>query len=100
MKSGQSLLSCQQILARAAKPGIRAHLLLAPLAALLVFLSGCGCGGSELCGPAPKAQGFLCSERQIQQFVFDRMKEWYLFPESIPADASVDRFATAEELLA
>jgi carboxyl-terminal processing protease len=75
------------------------QLLIAPLVAVVVFLAGCGCGGSELCGRAPEAQGFPCSERQIQQFVFDRMKEWYLFPESIPADASVDRFATAEELL-
>ena len=41
-----------------------------------------------------------CSVDGQKQFVLDRMREWYLWNDSLPADVDLSQFATPEDLLA
>ena len=73
-----------------------------PLAALLGSLvalaSGCGGGGS---GSSSAGGGAAtpCSETARKQFVLNVAREWYLFPELLPATVNPADFSTAEDLL-
>ncbi len=64
----------------------------ASLAALIASCGG-GSGGSALTG------GGNCSATREKDFVLDAAREWYLFPELLPASISASDYPTAEELL-
>jgi carboxyl-terminal processing protease len=63
---------------------------------LAAVVAGCGSdGGGGGGGPAADA----CSETARKQWVLDVTREWYLFPELLPATVDLAAYATAEELL-
>jgi C-terminal processing protease CtpA/Prc len=57
-------------------------------------MAGCGGGGGNGLG-----SNNICGETARKQFVLDASREWYLFPELLPASVNPADFATAEELL-
>jgi C-terminal processing protease CtpA/Prc len=54
------------------------------------------CGGGSGGGVVP---GGSCSATNQKNFVLNATREWYLFPELLPANVSVNDYATAGELL-
>lgn len=62
------------------------------LAAAALVACGGGSGGSV-------APGGACSTTNQKQFVLNATREWYLFPELLPASVSIGNYATAQELL-
>ena len=78
-----------------ARPPRFRRLLLASCA-LTALVAGCGSdGGGSGSGPVANA----CGEAARKQWVLDVTREWYLFPESLPATVDLAAYATAEELL-
>ena len=75
---------------------MRSRLLPMVLGALPVLLWGCGSGGGGGSGAGSTAD---CSESVRKQFVLERAREWYLFPELLPATVDLAAFADAESLL-
>jgi C-terminal processing protease CtpA/Prc len=72
------------------------------LAALTTLLAACGGGGSDgdgSGGTGGGGTGNACGETARKQWVLDATREWYLFPETLPATVDVAAYATAEELL-
>jgi carboxyl-terminal processing protease len=65
------------------------------LGALTTLLAACGGGDGGGTGEAPSA----CGEAARKDWVLDVTREWYLFPETLPASVNLASFATAEELL-
>ena len=67
------------------------------LAALLTLLAGCsGDGGGNGGGDGTSV---ACAEPARKQFVLDKAREWYLFPDLLPASVNLAEFPTAEDLL-
>jgi C-terminal processing protease CtpA/Prc len=72
--------------------------------ALLGLLSGCGGGGG---GSAPTAStqtttsssGSSCSLRDRQDWAFAQLREWYLFPETLPASLDPAPYATVSDYI-
>jgi C-terminal peptidase prc len=60
------------------------------LTCLLSFVAGCGGGGSSASG---------CGESARKQWVLDVARDWYLFPDLLPAAVDLSDYATAEDLL-
>lgn len=58
-----------------------------------------GCGGSSGGGRGGGDSSAACGETARKQFVLDATREWYLFPDLLPATVNASSFATAEELL-
>jgi C-terminal processing protease CtpA/Prc len=73
---------------------IRALSLLA-LGTLTTLLAACGGGDGGDTGVEPSA----CGEAARKDWVLGVTREWYLFPETLPASVNLASFATAEELL-
>jgi len=71
---------------------------LAGLAAVTVFLSACGGGGG---GGGGNGGGIAtsCGESARKQWVLSTAREWYLFPETLPANVNTGDYSTAEQLL-
>lgn len=77
------------------------------LAVALTVAGGCSSGsdgdasgtGSNGNGSSGNGSSSACSEAVRKQFVLDASREWYLFPESLPAGVDPASFGTAEELL-
>ena len=79
------------------------------LALGLIILSACGGGGGGTTPPtsgagtgtvAPPSGGQTsasCSLRSRQQFAFDVLREWYLFPETLPTSLDPAPFATVDD---
>ena len=68
------------------------------LATLLTGLAACGGGGgSRDDGRAPS--GDACGEPARKQWVLDVVRDWYLYPETLPAGIDLSAYATAEDLL-
>jgi carboxyl-terminal processing protease len=86
----------------AVRPAIRPLLLLA-LSALATLAAGCGGGGGSSGGNAgggtAGGTSSLCGETARKQWVLDVAREWYLFPELLPASVDIASYGTAEELL-
>ena len=74
--------------------------------ALALLLSACGGGGSSppppsgpIGGtppPAPAPTSSACSLRSRQDWVAGQMREWYLFPETLPASLDPAPFTTVQ----
>jgi len=60
------------------------------------LLCGCGSDGGGGSGAGSAAD---CSESVRKQFVLERAREWYLFPELLPASVDLAAFPDAESLL-
>jgi C-terminal peptidase prc len=63
---------------------------------LTTLLAGCGSDGD---GGDTGGATSTCSEDAKKDWVLDVTREWYLFPETLPASVNLASFATAEELL-
>jgi len=76
---------------------------LVALASLTTLLAACGGGGDSSSaggtGGGTGATGGTCSETARKQWVLDVTREWYLFPETLPATVNLASYGTAEELL-
>lgn len=70
----------------------------------LLTLTACGGGGGGDT-PAPPATGGSpatpagCSLNERKQWVIDSVREWYLFPETLPANIDSSRYTTLDELI-
>ncbi len=67
------------------------------LSALLVSIAGCGGGGGG--GGDDEGTSAACAEPARKQFVLDVARQWYLFPELLPATVDAAGFPTAASLL-
>lgn len=78
------------------------------MTAILALLSACGGGGSGTVGggggggssgvtPAPSTG--TCSLRSRQDWVAARMNEWYLFPETLPANLNPAAYSTVQDYI-
>ncbi len=67
------------------------------ISALLAFAAGCGGGGDGNGGG--NGGPLACSQDARKDFVLSVARDWYLFPELLPATVDTASFATAEELL-
>jgi C-terminal processing protease CtpA/Prc len=74
---------------------------------LALLLTGCGGGGSPAGGPVviaptptpsvtPTPTG-TCSLRARQDWAFAQLKEWYLFPETLPATLNPAPYSTVDD---
>ncbi len=66
------------------------------LGALLTSIAGCGGGGDDGGGGRT---AISCGEGELKQFVLATSRDWYLFPELLPATVDTASFATAQDLL-
>jgi hypothetical protein len=73
-----------------------APLFVALLGAVLALAAGCDGGGS---GDGDAGRVGSCSETARKQFVVNVTREWYLFPDLLPATVNQADFATAVDLL-
>jgi C-terminal processing protease CtpA/Prc len=68
----------------------------AAVAVVTVLMSACGGGGGGAGGGG--ATG-ACAESARKQLVLDATREWYLFPDTLPASVNLADYPTAEALL-
>lgn len=68
-----------------------------PVLVAAAALAACGGGGGG--GDGGTIIPGTCSATSQKQFVLDSAREWYLFPELLPASVSIADYATAAELL-
>jgi carboxyl-terminal processing protease len=72
--------------------------------ALLALLSGCGGGGggsTQIAGtptssPTPGPSGSGCTLRERQDWVAAQIREWYLFPDTLPASLDPTPYSTVD----
>ena len=74
---------------------MRAQTLLA-LSALMTLLAGCGGGDGSNAGGGTDGP---CGEATRKQWVLNVAREWYLFPDLLPASTDIAAYSTAEDLL-
>lgn len=76
-------------------------LLLLTLSAGTTLLAACGGGGSGSGAGAGSGGGTdtLCGETARKQWVLNVTREWYLFPDLLPASTDIASYPTAEDLL-
>lgn len=78
---------------------------LALLAGGLAMLAACGGGGSDSAGTAPPTATptptptATCSLRERQDWAASTLKEWYLFPETLPSALSPAGYASVDSTL-
>ena len=80
---------------------IRPTLLLA-ITTLTTLVAACGGGGGGSGGTGGGTGGgtdSLCGETARKQWVLNVSREWYLFPDLLPATVDIASYSTAEELL-
>src|SRR3954466_2474642 len=70
------------------------------LLGLVALLSGCGGGGGGSGQTAtqttPASSGTTCSLRDRQDWALAQLKEWYLFPETLPASLDPTPYSTVD----
>ena len=71
-------------------------LTLVALSALMTLMAGCGGGGGGGTGSATDGP---CGESTRKQWVLNVAREWYLFPDLLPASTDIAAYSTAEDLL-
>jgi carboxyl-terminal processing protease len=81
-----------------AAPVAMRPLLLLTLGAGATLLAACG-GGSGGGAGAGGGIGTPCGETARKQWVLNVAREWYLFPDLLPASADIASYSTAEDLL-
>ena len=75
------------------------------LLALSVMLSACGGGGGSTGGgtsvapPPPPPTNSTCSLTNRQNFAADVLREWYLFPETLPANPNPAGFTSVQSYI-
>jgi C-terminal processing protease CtpA/Prc len=76
------------------------------IAAMLSACIGGGCGGTIAAGggggggsPTPSPATAGCSLRERQDWAFAQLREWYLFPETLPASLSPTPYPTVEDYI-
>ncbi|MCX7053460.1 MAG: S41 family peptidase [Proteobacteria bacterium] len=76
-------------------------LLLLTLSACTTLLAACGGGGSGGGAGAGSGGGTdtVCGETARKQWVLNVTREWYLFPDLLPASVDIASYPTAEDLL-
>ena len=75
-------------------------LALLALSALVTLMAGCGGGGGASAGGgAVGGTGNPCGETARKQWVLGVARDWYLFPDLLPASTDIAAYPTAEELL-
>jgi len=67
--------------------------------ALVALLSACGGSGGSNGGGSGSGATSVCGETARKQWVLNVTREWYLFPELLPASVDIASYATAEDLL-
>jgi carboxyl-terminal processing protease len=67
--------------------------------ALLTLLAGCGGGGGGSGDGDGDGGTGACGETARKQWVLNVARDWYLFPETLPASIDLSSYATAEALL-
>jgi len=65
---------------------------------LIVTLAACD-SSSGISGPSPEDDTGACSNDGQKQFVLDGLYVWYLWNDLLPANLSIDDFASPEELV-
>ena len=70
--------------------------------AVAVLLAGCGGGGSgggasSVTPPPPPPPSSACSLQSRQDWAAGVLREWYLFPETLPSSLSTSGFATVND---
>ncbi len=80
---------------RASRVGLR--LGWAGVATALVV--ACGGGGGGGASPGGPTTGGACGVDAQKQFVLNTTREWYLFPETLPATVQLSQYATAQDLI-
>lgn len=70
-------------------------LYLLALSALTTLVAACGGGGGDSGGDTANP----CGETARKQWVVNVAREWYLFPDLLPASADIAAYPTAEDLL-
>ena len=76
---------------------------------VLAMLSACGGGGGGGGGsnnpisvaptPAPTPVASTCSLQDRQNWAFAQLREWYLFPETLPASLSTSGYSTVDDYI-
>jgi carboxyl-terminal processing protease len=78
-------------------------LLVLAFSAATTLLAACGGGGGNPGGGNTSGGGSggtnACSESARKQWVLDVTREWYLFPDLLPANVDLAAYPTAEDLL-
>jgi len=72
--------------------------LISTACAALVLLGACSGGGGDG-GSGASSPPTTCAETARKQFTLDVARDWYLFPELLPAAVNLDEFEDAEQLL-
>ena len=79
--------------------------------ALLAMLSSCGGGGGggstgggspptgTVPPPPPPPVASACSLRSRQDWALAQLREWYLFPETLPANPNPAAYSTVEDYI-
>src|ERR1041384_5459045 len=73
--------------------------------ALIGLLSGCGGGGgggggqTASTGTTATTTGSGCSLRERQDWAFAQLREWYLFPETLPASLDPTPYASVDSYI-
>lgn len=68
-------------------------------ASLGLLLAACGGGGGDDSGDSSTPPSGSCTETSAKQFVLNVARDWYLFPDLLPASVNIGNYATASELL-
>ncbi len=71
-------------------------LTLVALSTLMTLMAGCGGGGGGGTGSGTDGP---CGEATRKQWVLNVAREWYLFPDLLPASTDIAAYSTAEDLL-
>jgi carboxyl-terminal processing protease len=72
--------------------------------AALATLAACGGGGGSADNAPPATGGTPstpagCSLNERKQWVIESLREWYLFPETLPANVDPSQYATLDDLI-